>query len=350
MLRLGLNDDPRRARVSRDVPAVYTEGIDMTEHPESGPGSSGSSSASSRGREPDPSDALTQSYDDARGWDSPQPDATQPISSGASHENAHNLSARRLQQRPDAEGGRPATPPFGHGYGQEPPPDGERGAGPGYGDQGYAHSGQGQEHGQQGHGRVGYGQPDYQRGYEQQPAYPPMPPGYDGQGYGHEQGGQQGYPVYARQGYGGQYQDPSGGQGGRNTGRGAAIAALIFGILALLVFWLPLLPVLVGLFACVLAIIALSRMGRAPSKGRGAGRGLAVGGLLTGALAVVLGTLLGIGYFVAFQAIQPHLVEISACMNEPGQNLSDQCINRVLDRIAQEQGIPVDVGRDGSQR
>lgn len=369
----------------------------MTDRPESGSGSSGSSSAFSRGRDGDSSDALTRSYDDASDRNTPPPDATQPISSGSGAGEEQNPSTRRLQQRPDAENGRAQTPPYGQGfeqgYEQEPPRYGERVARPGAGDhggagdrgddpghghggpaygqsshaqssygqqgyeqQGYEQQGHGQQpYGQQGYGQQGYGRPNHQQEYGQ-PSYPPPPQGYagyGGQGYGYEQGGQQGYPAYGQQGYGqqgyGGAGDPYGGSGGRTPGRGAAIAALIFGILALLIFWLPLLPVLVGLFACVLAVIAMRRMGRLPGKGLRSGRGMAIGGLITGALAVVLGTVLGIGYFVVFQAMQPHFGEIRACLDQPTQELSDRCINDVLDGIAQEQGIPVDVGRPGSE-
>lgn len=266
------------------------------------------------------------------------------------------------RDQPQYDATRPMTPvdsdaEYGQGYGDRSGQRYESGSGS---SQGYGYdSGQGYDSGS---GRSGG-----EQGYSSGGAYPPPPaPGSSGSsassGYGDQRGYQQ--PVYQQQGYGSQgyqqgydqqgyqqqpqyasyqqdYDDPYAGK--RTPGRGAALAALIFGIIALLIFWFPFVPVLVGLFAIVLAIIALSRMGRSPNRGRRAGRGMAVTGLVTGIIAVILAGVLSVGYFVAIRAVQPHWGEIQECLSLPSQAESDQCINDVVGRIAQEQGVPLDV-------
>lgn len=250
-------------------------------------------------------------------------DATQPM---RVDDDSGSGGGRRLQQRPpssDADSGRGQQT---QAYPQQS--YGQAGYEQGYGQQGYEQQGYGQQsQGQQGHG------------------YPPGQGGYQQEAYG--QGGYgQGYPPPAPAGYGyghDPYAEPP-----RTPGKGTAITALVFGMLALFAFWMPLIPVVVGLFACVLAIIAMKRMSAsARNRGKRAGRGIAVGGLVCGGLAVVLGTILGIGYLIAFQAVRPHLDEFARCYNLPDQRLTNACINVILDRIAQEQGVPVQIG-DGS--
>ena len=265
--------------------------------------------------------------DDA-GLDQPQYDATRPITPVDS----------------DAEYGRGYDDRSGQGY--------DSGSGQGYdsgsgrsGEQGYSSGGAyppPPASGSSAYGdQQGYQQPTYQQSYQQQ--------GYGNQGYqgyqqGYDQPGYQQQPQYAS--YQQDYDDPYAGK--RTPGRGAALAALIFGIIALLIFWFPFVPVLVGLFAIVLAIIAFSRMGRSPNRGRRAGRGMAVTGLITGIIAVLLAGVLSVGYFVAFRAMQPHWGEIQECLSLPSQTESEQCINDVVSRIAEEQGVPVDVGSNSS--
>ncbi len=103
----------------------------------------------------------------------------------------------------------PSRPPAGW-----PPPQGQGGWGPGYGQQGYGQQG----HGQPGYGQPGYGQPQPQYG---QPGYgqPPQQQGYGQPGYGAPQAYGQpppqqayGQPPQQQQGYG-QPPPPQGGYG-----------------------------------------------------------------------------------------------------------------------------------------
>lgn len=117
----------------------------------------------------------------------------------------------------------------------------------------------------------GYGpqQPDY--GYASQ-----QPPPYGGYG-AHDPGQQGGYPGYP--GYGGGYGAP------QQLPKGMAIAALVLGILALLLFWTAFGGVILGIVAVILGIIAIRKV----SRGTGAGRGMAITGLVLGILGLIGG-------------------------------------------------------------
>lgn len=75
---------------------------------------------------------------------------------------------------------------------------------------------------------------------------------------------------------------------------GGAITALVCGIIAILLFWIPginLLAILLGLVAIVAGVVGLSRA-RDPYVG---GKGMAVTGLVLGILALVLSVLVLVG-------------------------------------------------------
>lgn len=137
---------------------------------------------------------------------------------------------------------------------------------------------------------------------------------------------------------------------GRTPGRGAAIAALVVGVLALLSVLLPAVPVLLGIVACVLAIIAMRRMSVIPSRGRGAGRGLAISGLVTGIIGVLLGTLVGVLYLVSFRAVGPHLGDLAQCAQISDTSTREACVSRVLGDIARYQGVTITPGDGGIDR
>ncbi len=65
---------------------------------------------------------------------------------------------------------------------------------------------------------------------------------------------------------------------------GMAIAALVLGILSLVTFWLCGLGAVLGLVAIVLGAVALSKANKTPARD---GRGQAIAGIVTGAIAVV---------------------------------------------------------------
>lgn len=121
-------------------------------------------------------------------------------------------------------------------------------------------------------------------------------------------------PAYDRSAYGAH------GQGGSSGGRGMAIAALVLGVLALLLCWTVIGGILLGLIAIVLGIIAAVRAGR----GQAQGKGLAVTGAVLGGIGLILsGVLVAIG--------------VSVLNSESGQNLQDCLLDAGDDQAQIEQ-------------
>jgi hypothetical protein len=99
-----------------------------------------------------------------------------------------------------------------------------------------------------------------------------------------------GAPVW-EQGGGGSWQ---GGGGTANAGTdGVAVAALIVGILALLVSWIPVLGAIGGIVALVLGLVARNRI----KKSGAGGNGMAVTGIVTGAVSIAINIAI-IAFFV----------------------------------------------------
>jgi hypothetical protein len=82
-----------------------------------------------------------------------------------------------------------------------------------------------------------------------------------------------------------QYAPPT--TAGPSPPRGFAVAALVLGIVALLLFWVPFLGLVLGLIAFVFGAIAVQRSGRRPVR---QDEGKAVAGIVTGFLAVAAST------------------------------------------------------------
>jgi hypothetical protein len=100
-----------------------------------------------------------------------------------------------------------------------------------------------------------------------------------GQGWqGDQQAGQA--PVWGQSGDAGAWQAG----GGSQRTDGVAIAALVVGILAILMSWIPVLGAIVGVTALVLGLVGRSRI----NKSGAGGKGMAVTGIATGAVAIVI--------------------------------------------------------------
>lgn len=139
------------------------------------------------------------------------------------------------------------------------------------------------------------------------------------------EGGQQGYAPYQGQyqgGYGQPYGAPP--QYQQRPGSGLAIASLILGILSVIGFCIPVLAPLLGLIAVVLGFVALSRI----RAGRAAGRGMAIGGLVTG----VLGLILGVSILGALVPVFNSQVfnEVRDCAQQPNQEAIQRCVEEAL--------------------
>lgn len=81
---------------------------------------------------------------------------------------------------------------------------------------------------------------------------------------------------------------------GQAQSNGVAIAALIVGILSLPAVVTIIFAPILGIVAIILGFIGLGRA----SQAGGAGRGMAIGGIVTGALGILLTVLLFLGLFV----------------------------------------------------
>jgi len=125
--------------------------------------------------------------------------------------------------------------------------------------------------------------------------------------------GQQGYPPqgYGQQPYG--HEQPKG-------GKGLAIGALVTGVLALLLCWTVFGGILLGLVALVLGLIGASRA----KKGRASGRGLAI----TGAVIGTVGLLISIAFIV---------LGVAFLNSDSGRNLTECLSNAGDDQAAVEQ-------------
>lgn len=110
--------------------------------------------------------------------------------------------------------------------------------------------------------------PDYEDRPAPSPAYG-TPPSGAAPGYG------QPYP----QSYGPEYGQPP-----MRRGAGMATAALVLGILALILCWTVVGGIVLGLLALIFGIIAARRAGR----GEAPGRGRAIAGIVTGVLGLLL--------------------------------------------------------------
>lgn len=155
---------------------------------------------------------------------------------------------------------------------------GGRGAGQGspwppYGEHGQPEYGQQPGYGEAGYGRPGYGEPGYGQ------------PGYGDAGYGQPGYGQPGY------GYQGQWQygQPPYGPPGVPPSNGKATAAIVIGITSLILCWCCGFG-LVGIAGIVLGTKARREIREAGERGaHQTGDGLALTGIITGAVAAVLG-------------------------------------------------------------
>lgn len=163
----------------------------------------------------------------------------------------------------------------------------------------------------------GYGQQQPANPYGQgQPGYPP---GYPPQDYQQQyQQGYGGYPQPGQPGYG-----AAGYPGGyRPLPRGLAIGALIVGILSVLAVCLPFVSPVLGVVAIVLGVLALSRI----RTGRAGGRGMAIGGVITGVAGLAMGLLVVV-------TLAPLVDDFRVCLQQPTQSQQQQCFDDLQRRV-----------------
>jgi hypothetical protein len=150
-------------------------------------------------------------------------------------------------------------------------------------------------------------------------APPSTPGGTWGTSAGSGSGGQP--PAWAGQAS----QGPSwGGSAGTSTSTGMATTALILGIVSLPMLIFFGLGALLGIAAVVVGIIAVRRANR----GEASGRGMAIGGIVTGAISVVLGILIVIALFAFGFGFAG---ELERCIEETGsQEVCQERLEREL--------------------
>ncbi len=102
---------------------------------------------------------------------------------------------------------------------------------------------------------------------------------------------------------------------GRSLPTGMAVASLILGILGILTAFF-LLGGLLGLVAVILGVLALGKI----KRGEADGRGMAIGGIVTGAIALVLtiGFLAIVGSF--FAANSDEIGSLTQCIEDAGNS------------------------------
>jgi len=213
----------------------------------------------------------------------PEPTSDGPVSLDKPAEAGTGSTAA---SDPNTYGQQPQYGPPQYGqaqYGQQPGYDQ-----PGYGQPSYGQPGGAeQNYGQPAYGQPTYGQPAYGQpaaAYEQQSQYGQQP-AYDQQGYGQQAYGQQGYgqPGYGQPGaYAGYPQGAYVQPPATNT---MAILALIFGIL-------------ISPLGIVFGFIARGQIKRTGESGDG----LALAGIIVGALFTLIGVASVVLFLVAFSA------------------------------------------------
>jgi len=153
-----------------------------------------------------------------------------------------------------------------------------------------------------------------------------QPAWQQGQQGGYGQQGQYGQqPTWDQSGQQPAAWDQTGQYGQQASGTdGVAVAALIIGILSLLTSWFVL-GGLGGIVALILGIIGLSRV----KKNRSGGRGMAITGIVTGALAMVVAVVV---FFVA--VLGDTAVELEQCLRENPQEVCEQQFeDRIMNRF-----------------
>lgn len=105
----------------------------------------------------------------------------------------------------------------------------------------------------------------------------------------------------------------------RKGGAGMGIAALLLGILAFVLSWVPILGIILGVIAIIVGLVARGRAKRINGSGRGSG----VAGAILGLLAVIISGLITFGLVSLFQN-----TDAGQCLQDAGTDQAklEQCI------------------------
>jgi hypothetical protein len=164
-----------------------------------------------------------------------------------------------------------------------------------------------------------------------------------GDGYGQQ--GQQGYgqQPYGDPGYGGSGPNPPGwGQPAtpQKPRNGMGVAALIFGILALLTcWWLPVVGGILGIVAIILGVVGRGRANRMEANNKG----MATTGLVLGILSLIVNIVLSIAlFFLGFAFLNfgggNSLQQLQDCVSAANNQPNPAAVQQAYEQCGQQFG------------
>jgi hypothetical protein len=130
------------------------------------------------------------------------------------------------------------------------------------------------------------------------------------------------------------WSQPGGEQSAATGTNGIAIAAMIIGIIALLISWIPILGVLAGVLALVLGFVGRSKANKSPAVGGG---GAAITGIVTGILATLISIAVTIALFAFGSTFMGSFESYERCIAEGGteEECQDQLERDIMRRFGQ---------------
>lgn len=85
-----------------------------------------------------------------------------------------------------------------------------------------------------------------------------------------------------------------------NASNGSAVAAMIMGIIGLICFWAPIVPVVLGILALVFGIKGLNQSNTLPQN---RGKGMGIAGIVCGSIAMIIGVIYTIIWIAAIAVV-----------------------------------------------
>jgi hypothetical protein len=130
------------------------------------------------------------------------------------------------------------------------------------------------------------------------------------------------------------WSQPGGEQPAATGTNGIAIAAMIIGIIALLISWIPILGVLAGVLALVLGFVGRSKARKFPAVG---GNGAAITGIVTGILATLISIAVTIALFAFGSTFMGSFESYEECIAQGGteEECQDQLERDIMRRFGQ---------------
>ena len=130
------------------------------------------------------------------------------------------------------------------------------------------------------------------------------------------------------------WSQPGGEQPAATGSNGIAIAAMVVGIVAILISWIPILGALAGILALVLGFIGRGRFKKSPAVG---GSGPAITGIVTGIVATLISVAVTIALFAFGATFMGSFETYEECLERGGtpEECQEELERDILDRIGQ---------------